>query len=90
MQKVADRGSLMRTAIHQIPLKAPDRVNFSYPLSTCAHELDAKTSAACFAQVISEQGLSTIDPVSTHWVRRLTQLLPSDGSAFALACTMCV
>ncbi len=90
MQNVADLGPLIRTAIHQTPLKAPDRGSFSHALSTCPHQLDAKTSALCFGPVISQEGLGIIHPVSTDWVRRLTQLLPSDGSAFALACTMCI
>jgi|1185.fasta_scaffold20514_3 hypothetical protein len=91
MRNVADLGALIRTAIHQSQLlKAPDRVSFSHALSTRAHEFEAQTSPPCFGQEISQEGLAVIHPVSTHWVRRLTQLLPSDGSAFALACTMCV
>ena len=90
MQNVADLGSLISTAIHQTSPDATDQGSFRHELSTSLHELGVLTSARCFGQVISQEGFGIIHPVSTDWVRRLTHLLPSDGSAFALACTMCV
>ena len=90
MQNVADLGSPICTAIHRTPLDATDQGSFSHELSTSLHELGVQTSPLCFGQAISHEGLGIIHPVSTDWVRWLTHWLPSDGSAFALACTMCV
>ena len=60
-------------------------------ISTAIHptSLDANDQGS-FGQVISRTRLGITHPVPTDWVRRLTHLLPSDGSAFALACSMCV
>jgi hypothetical protein len=90
MQNVADLGSLISTAIHPTSLDATDQGSFGHELSTSLHEFGVQTSTLCSGQVISQEGLRILHPVSTDWVRRLTHLLPPDGSAFALACTMCV
>ena len=90
MQNVTDLGLLISTAIRQISLDATDQGSFSHELSTSRHELGVQTSALCFGQVISQESCDIIHPVSTDRVPRLTQWLPSDASAFALACTMCV